>query len=144
MATPAACGSFWARAQMRAAARAYATATAYHIQAASATYTAPHHNTVSLTQWVRPGIKPISSQRQYQVLNPLNHSGNSQRCFLFWGSRHFLSNPGLPIVLLFDVRKIIIVIVSSNYNQSCTAFKIDYIFIEKMFIKHLLTVGLGT
>ena len=32
------------------------------IQASSATYTTAHDNTGSLTHWVRPGIKPTSSQ----------------------------------------------------------------------------------
>ena len=37
-----------------------------------------HSNTRSLTHWVRPGIKPISSQTPCQVLNPLSHNRNSE------------------------------------------------------------------
>ena len=40
----------------------------------------PRHicsNIRSLTPWARPRIKPISSQRQSRVLNPLSQSGNS-------------------------------------------------------------------
>ena len=36
-----------------------------------------------LTHWLRPGIKPASSQRQSWVLNLLSHNGNSQDDFLF-------------------------------------------------------------
>ena len=46
------------------------------IQAASVTYATACSNTRSLTHWVRPGIKPASSQR-HLVLNLLNHNGNS-------------------------------------------------------------------
>ena len=40
----------------------------------------PHHshsNTRSLAYRVRPGIEPVSSQRQHQVLNPLSHNRNA-------------------------------------------------------------------
>ena len=50
-----------------------------------------YNNSESLTYWARPGIRPASSQRQRQVLNLLNHNGNSSLC-------DFLHN--LPISLL--------------------------------------------
>ena len=34
-------------------------------------------NARSLTYWMRPGMKPASSQTLYRVLNPLSHNGNS-------------------------------------------------------------------
>ena len=55
-----ACGSSQARGQIRAA------AASLH-----------HSHTGSLTHWARPGIKPMSSQRQRQILNLLNHKKNS-------------------------------------------------------------------
>ena len=36
-----------------------------------------HGNAKSLTHWARPGIEPTSSGTLCQVLNPLNHIGNS-------------------------------------------------------------------
>ena len=42
------------------------------------TYAAACGNAASLTHLVRPGIKPESSQRLSQVLNPLSHIGNSK------------------------------------------------------------------
>ena len=40
---------------------AYTTATATRIQATSSTYTTPHGNTGTLTNWARPWIKSASS-----------------------------------------------------------------------------------
>ena len=37
----------------------------------------------SLTHWVRPRIKPISSQRQHHVLNLLSHNRNSPMFYMF-------------------------------------------------------------
>ena len=45
-------------------------------------YTIAFGNARSLTHWERPGIKPATSGRQHQVLNPLSHNGNSQSHFL--------------------------------------------------------------
>ena len=44
----------------------------YQIKTASANYTTAYGNALSLTHWVRPGIKPSSSQRQHCVLNPMS------------------------------------------------------------------------
>ena len=49
------------------------------VQAISVIYTAAYDNALSLIQWVRPGIKPSSSQRLRWVLNLMNHNGNSFR-----------------------------------------------------------------
>ena len=46
------------------------------IQAPSITYAAACGNTRPLTHRARPGIEPISSQRQCWVLNLLSHNGN--------------------------------------------------------------------
>ena len=46
---------------------------------AMATYT-----TAGSNDWVRPGIKPTSSQRQRWILNPLSHNENSCFCEVFW------------------------------------------------------------
>ena len=43
------------------------------------TYATTWGNTGSLTNQVRPGIKPVSSQRQHKVLNPLSHNRNSKK-----------------------------------------------------------------
>ena len=81
IATPA-YESCWSRSQIEGAAEAYTTITQD-----------PSHlcyscgNTTSLTHWARPGIKPTSSERQCQVLNPLSHNGNSL-------SEHFKSLKG--------------------------------------------------
>ena len=40
-------------------------------------------NARSLTHRARPGIKPASSQRQYQVLNLLSHGRNSMNIYLY-------------------------------------------------------------
>ena len=72
MAAPAGYGSSQARGQIRATAGAYTTAMA--TPSPSHIY-GPCH---SLWQhWGRLGIKPSSSWRQYQVLTPLSHNGNS-------------------------------------------------------------------
>ena len=47
------------------------------IQAASVIIATACSNARSLTQWVRPGIEPSSSQRQHYVFNLLNHRRNS-------------------------------------------------------------------
>ena len=39
-------------------------------------------NAVSFTLWMGPEMEPASSQRQGQVLNPLDHSGNSSQVML--------------------------------------------------------------
>ena len=57
------------------------------IWAASTTYATACSNTRSLSYWVRPRIKPTSSQRQHRVLNPLSHNRNSLFVLLnslFW------------------------------------------------------------
>ena len=41
-------------------------------------------NARSSTHWKRPGIEPISSQRQCHVLYLLSHNGNSFFFFFFW------------------------------------------------------------
>ena len=54
------------------------------IQAASVTSTvAACGSARSLTHWVRPVIEPAISGTLCQILNPLNHSGNSLFCFVF-------------------------------------------------------------
>ena len=57
------------------------------ICAASVTYTEVCGNTRSLSHWARPGIKPISSQRQCHILNPWSHGGNSLKVFLIANDR---------------------------------------------------------
>ena len=76
-AAPAAYGGSQAWGWIRAAAEAYATATAMPIRAASATYTTTCGNAGSLTHQARPGTKPASSQRPCWVLNLLSHNRNS-------------------------------------------------------------------
>ena len=49
----------------------------HQIPEASLTYTKSRSNIWSLIYWVRPGIKPRSSQRQIWVLNLLSHKVNS-------------------------------------------------------------------
>ena len=53
-------------------------------QAESATYTTAHSNAGSLTHWAGPGIEPASSWTLCQILNLLNHNGNS--AFFFFNS----------------------------------------------------------
>ena len=55
--------------------------TPSQIRAASSIYTAARGNAGSSSHCVRPGIKPASSQTLCQVLNPLNHNGNSTISF---------------------------------------------------------------
>ena len=50
----------------------------HQIRATSAIYTTAHGSTRSLTHWMRPGIKPASSQTLCQVLNLLSHSRSSK------------------------------------------------------------------
>ena len=54
----------------------------HQIWAASVTYTSACSNARSLTHWGRPGFEPASSQTLCQVLNPLSHNGNFQKCKL--------------------------------------------------------------
>ena len=64
--------------------RAYNTATAMpKIRATLATYTTAHGNARSLTDWVRPGMKPESSWILvgFVTAEPLSHVGNS--CLYF-------------------------------------------------------------
>ena len=65
-----------ARGWLRAAAAAYTTMTDW-IWVSCVTYAAGYGNARSLTQCVRPGIDPASSQKQRWVLNPLSCNGNS-------------------------------------------------------------------
>ena len=51
----------------------------HRILATSATYMALCGNLGTLTHCVRPGIKPVSLQRQGWVLNPLSHETNSSK-----------------------------------------------------------------
>ena len=48
------------------------------IPAASVTCTTACGNARSLTHWVKPGIKPVSSQRLHRVHNSLSHNTNSK------------------------------------------------------------------
>ena len=66
------------------------------IQATSVTYASAFDNARSLTHGVKPGIKPASSQRQCQVLNPLNHNGNSESV-LFWVRISFRKTDFFPL-----------------------------------------------
>ena len=50
----------------------------HRIPATSVTHTIACGNARSLTHWARPGIKPSSSQRQCQILNPMSHNRNSK------------------------------------------------------------------
>ena len=71
-------GSVQARGQIRAAtAQPMPQLQKCQIGAVSVNYVTACGNMGSLTHKVRPGIKPASSQRLFQVLNPLSHSGNS-------------------------------------------------------------------
>ena len=54
------------------------------IWAASLTFATTCSRAVYVTHWVKPGIKPAFSQRQYQVLNPLSHNRNANTFFLLW------------------------------------------------------------
>ena len=52
----------------------------HRIRAVSATYTTAHGSAISLTQWVRPGIEPVSSWILVRFFT-LNFNGNSQNIF---------------------------------------------------------------
>ena len=54
------------------------------IWASSATYTTACSNTISLTHWLRPAIKPETSWTLCQVLNLLCHNGNSHLSNIYW------------------------------------------------------------
>ena len=81
-ATPAAYGSSQARGQIRATA-----AGLYHSHSNSGykTHLWPTQHAYgigqSLTHWVRPGVKPASSQILCRVLNLLSHNRNSSKYF---------------------------------------------------------------
>ena len=45
-------------------------------------YAMTHGNTIFLTYWVSPGVKPASSRTLCQVRNLLSHNGNSLQCSL--------------------------------------------------------------
>ena len=74
-ATPAASGISWASCQNGDSYRPIPPPC--RIQVTSANYAIACCNTRSLTHGVGPGIEPKSSRTLCQVLNPLNHSGNS-------------------------------------------------------------------
>ena len=78
MASTAAYGSSQARGWIGAATEIYTSATASQIWAKSATYLAACDNAGFLSHGARPRIEPTSSRRPRQVLNLLNHSGNSK------------------------------------------------------------------
>ena len=54
------------------------------IRVVSVTYTTAHGNAKALTNWVRPGIEPLSSWTLVRSVGPLllSHAGNSWRAFL--------------------------------------------------------------
>ena len=62
------------------------------------TYGAAFSNMGSLTHWVRPGIKPSSSQIQCQILNPPSHNGNSGVSFLIRWCYNSLTSFSSPSV----------------------------------------------
>ena len=65
--------------------------------------TTAHGNSISLTHWVRPGIKPTSSQKLCWVLNPLSHNRNSSCYFLTWVDiKHLWEFPGGSTLSLRD------------------------------------------
>ena len=74
------------------------------------TYTTAHGNARSLTQWVRPGIKPTSSWILYwvlitltylcRVLNLVSHNGNSPTFLIWHVIMCFLKLQGPPIFCL--------------------------------------------
>ena len=79
-ATPAVYGSSLARGRIRVASCWPTPEPQQHgIWAPSVTYTTVHSSTRSLTHWMRPGIKPASSQTLCRVLNPLSHNRNSPK-----------------------------------------------------------------
>ena len=83
-AAPAADGGSQARGQIRA------MATSLYHSHSNAGSTACRNPGV-LTHWARSGIEPTFSQTLCQVLNPLNHNGNS--CGLF-------NKPPIPMILM--------------------------------------------
>ena len=58
------------------------------IRAISASYATAYSNAGPFTYWVRPGIEPLSSCRQCQILNLLSHSRSSM--FLMFYLTFFL------------------------------------------------------
>ena len=89
-AAPVTHGSSQPKGGIGAAAKGYTTAQQHQIWVASVTYVRACGNARSLTQWVRPGIEPASSQRKLWVLNLLSHSGNSWDNVTFWKTETFL------------------------------------------------------
>ena len=79
MPTPSTYRSSWARGRIRAAAKAYTTAMPDPSHICNLCHS--YGNAGSFTYWVRPRIKPISSRRQHQVINPLSH--NKTPFFIF-------------------------------------------------------------
>ena len=80
-------GSSQARGQMGAAAPllAYTTAMAIPVLSCICNYTAACGDTGTLTDWVRWGMEPASSQTLCWVFNLLSHHGNSQLfCFVLF------------------------------------------------------------
>ena len=71
----------------------------YQSQATSVIYTSACGNNRSLIYWARPGTGPTSSQR-HQVLNPLNHSGNSETEILILGNLNILQLEDLSCSLV--------------------------------------------
>ena len=79
MATLAAYGSSWARFESELQLLAYATVTATWDPSPICDLCCNLQQCWILNHWVRPQIEPASSQRQYQVLNPLSHNRNSSK-----------------------------------------------------------------
>ena len=75
-ATPMAYGGFQARGLIAAVAVDLCQGHSSQIQATSANYTTAHGNAGSSTHWLRPGIKPATSQFLVGLF-PLHHDGNS-------------------------------------------------------------------
>ena len=57
------------------------------------------HVARSLTHWTRPGIEPVSSQRQCWILNLLRHTGSSKTAWFF-------NLPGFLISWIIHQKKI--------------------------------------
>ena len=113
-ASPTACGSSQARGLTRA------VATSLHYS---------HSNARSITHCARPGIEPISPQRQCQILNLLCYSGNSHPAT-------FITIPSLELYffLTFFLHGFCtFVYCCFNYNEnasSCTVCTVCIFFIK--------------
>ena len=95
------------------------------IQAMSVSHTIARSNAGSLTQWVRPGIKPTSSQILCRVLHPMSHNGNSSRLIWLFGFYLFvLKQDVMPFPSLLTMKSL------NTYHSICPGQYIHGLFLS--------------